>query len=1708
MYLSEGTASQRSPNAMSQTSSRDASRRSSPRSRPGAATALFAAALMVWAVVALSPLTPRLGVPGVDGRGTGALEPDVGAASESPGGGSDGADSAGAPPSATLTSSVSEIDFGTVPIGQSASRRVVLTNNALDDTTITVAATWLSEPDALEFASGFRGPVGVPAGESIAIELEFSPGEAGHRVGALYVSHDGATNLDIFTLSGNGAAAERERALMRRAKPGANAPRFGKSTLKNLGDVKPTSLQFGPDGRLYVADMLGLIKVFDVEREGDNDYRVTATETITAIRDIPNHDDDGKPNPKIRSRLVTGILVTGTATRPVVYVGSSDPRIGGGPSHTETHLDTNSGIISRLVRKPSGKGWDKLDLVRGLPRSEENHHPNGMALDAATNRLYVSAGGNTNQGAISNNFAKLPEYALSAAILEIDLGLIGESTYDLPTLDDETRGGAHDANDPFGGNDGRNQAKLVPGGPVQVYAPGFRNAYDVVLTESGRMYSIDNGPNGNWGGRPIKEGAGGNCTNGQHEPSVTYHDSLHHITGRGYYGGHSNPTRGNLANTFNTNDPQSPVSVANPIECDYYPAGGKAALTTFGTSVNGMVEYRASNFGGAMKGDLLAAGFNDIVYRLKLSEDGTRMVDKDPLFANVAEIPLDVTAQADHQRFPGTVWTADFVGKKVIVFEPVDFDGNVADVCQAGKGGPGDDDGDGFSNADELANGTDPCSEADQPGDLDDDGVSDRLDTDDDGDGLADKADPFALDAANGRGTSLPLSYTWENDSASAGFLFNLGFSGLMNDGRTDYLDRFDVEKLTAGGAAGVFTIDDVPPGDAIAGVNDQAFGFQFGVDVTPDTPVFTVRTRVLAPFTGAKIGGFQSAGLYIGTGDQDNYIKLVASSFGPGGSVEFAAERSGRFQTVERAAAPVLGSDQIDLFLTVDPAAGTVTAFRQSKLDGKNGAIVQVGGATALPRSWLSGKSGLAIGIISTSFGGEPFGATWDFVDVAYGRIGAGSGGGTAGGTAGGTDGSNGAGTVHGALNGTIAIEAERFAARADTATHRWRAGSRGGASGGSMFATPDAGALALGKNGSPQLRYAVEFPSAGTWTVWVRGWGDADPSGEGKGDSVHVGLNGQLSTGAAMDGFPAGGWAWSKSRRGGGAATVSVPSAGEHTLEVWMREDGFELDRLVLTKSGGYVPKGSGPATRYVDGSNGGTSGTAGGGASDGGSSGGSTGATTGSGAGATDGTDGGAGGSGGATSGTSAGGTSTDGGSATGANGGTGGGSGGGAGGGTDGGNGAGTVHGALNGTIAIEAERFAARADTATHRWRAGSLGGASGGSMFATPDAGALSPGKDGSPQLRYAVEFPSAGTWTVWVRGWGDADPSGEGKGDSVHVGLNGQLSTGAAMDGFPAGGWAWSKSRRGGGAATVSVPSAGEHTLEVWMREDGFELDRLVLTKSGGYVPGGTGPAVRYVDGSTSGSGDGPAGGSTGSNGIGGDGLRANASIDWQGVSSADGSRAVARHEAGAVAMGGKLYLLGGRGQRPVSIFDPATKRWSQGAAPPFEMHHFQPVAYGNRIYVAGAMSCCYPREKNVENVWTYTPSTNRWEKGAAVPASRQRGSAAAVVHDGKIYLVGGNTRGHDGGAVGWFDEYDPKSGKWRTLSDTPAARDHMQAGLIGGKLVVSAGRRSTQPDVFENTVSRVDVYDFATGKWAGRQTSRPSAPVRWPSTWAASCS
>jgi hypothetical protein len=170
----------------------------------------------------------------------------------------------------------------------------------------------------------------------------------------------------------------------------------------------------------------------------------------------------------------------------------------------------------------------------------------------------------------------------------------------------------------------------------------------------------------------------------------------------------------------------------------------------------------------------------------------------------------------------------------------------------------------------------------------------------------------------------------------------------------------------------------------------------------------------------------------------------------------------------------------------------------------------------------------------------------------------------------------------------GTTVIEAEHYFATATAPDgHLWvplkgRAGYSGT---GYMSLLPDSG-INLGNTGfttnGARLDFRIAFTATGTHYIWLRG---GDPRGDGAGDSVHAGIDGVSPASATrIDGAPsfnvATGWNWVGNIQGDTRASITVDTAGTHTVNLWMREDGFNLDKLLLTTDVAFTPTGAGPA------------------------------------------------------------------------------------------------------------------------------------------------------------------------------------------------------------------------------------------------------------------------------------------------------------------------------------------------------------------------------------------------------------------------------------------------------------------------------------------------------------------------------------------------
>jgi len=843
---------------------------------------------------------------------------------------------------------------------------------------------------------------------------------------------------------------------------------------------------YGPDGRLYVAEYPGTIKILTIERNSNGDYQVIAIETLTDIRDIENHNDNGTTNTS-NDRETVGLTVAGTATNPIIYVASSDFRVGGGLSggNGDVDLDTNSGVITRFSW--NGNTWDIVDMVRGLPRSEENHATNGLEFTTINgiDYLIVAQGGHANAGGPSTNFAYLNEYALSAAILAVNLTALNNMPilsdngrsyiYNLPTVDDPTRPNANgiedpdisgyngiDINDPWGGNDGLNQAKLVPGSPIQILSSGYRNAYDLVVTESGALYVTENGANGGWGGFPVNEG-GGAATNAYDptEPGsssssggeqINNEDHLELVTTNlqtytfgSFYAGHPNPIRANPSGAglytapaqFGTSgavfrtqiyDPNAasgtpgftddtsialpadwppvPLSEANTVEGDWRGPGltnpdgpDDNPVTIWGTNTNGIDEYTASNFNGAMQGDLIAGVNTGELRRVELNAQGRLLQLTSNFASGLGGNALGVTCNSDLEVFPGTIWVGTLNGN-ILVLEPQDF----VECLQPGETGydaNADNDNDGYSNQDEIDNGTDICNGASQPNDFDKitggNLVSDLNDLDDDADGIPDATDPFQIGnpiTSGSDGYNIPLSNDLFSDTSLGGYL-GLGFTGMMNNGDTganwlNWLDRRDDPNDPnpndiLGGAIGAMTMQ-MTSGTALGNVNNQEKGFQYGVQVDQSVGLFTVSGSVVNFNNPLQLYGNSSTpngelGIFIGDGTQSNYIKFVIT---PNGLIA-QQEINDNPLTPLTIAIPVINrpSGGVILSFVINSLTGEIT-FEYSFDGGDKITLGTLSAQGSILQAIQQTTSDLAVGLIGTSnANGIELEGTWDFLNV-----------------------------------------------------------------------------------------------------------------------------------------------------------------------------------------------------------------------------------------------------------------------------------------------------------------------------------------------------------------------------------------------------------------------------------------------------------------------------------------------------------------------------------------------------------------------------------------------------------------------------------------------------------------------------------------------------------------------------------------------------
>jgi hypothetical protein len=120
--------------------------------------------------------------------------------------------------------------------------------------------------------------------------------------------------------------------------------------------------------------------------------------------------------------------------------------------------------------------------------------------------------------------------------------------------------------------------------------------------------------------------------------------------------------------------------------------------------------------------------------------------------------------------------------------------------------------------------------------------------------------------------------------------------------------------------------------------------------------------------------------------------------------------------------------------------------------------------------------------------------------------------------------------------------------------------------------------------------------------------------------------------------------------------------------------------------------------------------------------------------------------------------------------------------------------------------------------------------------------------------LHYRIKIDNPGRYYVWVRAYSTGTED-----NGIHVGLDGEWPESGQRLQWCEGknSWRWESKQRTEKVHCgepfliyIDIDMAGIHEITFSMREDGFEFDRFLLTRSREYVPRGIGPLVKTASG------------------------------------------------------------------------------------------------------------------------------------------------------------------------------------------------------------------------------------------------------------------
>ncbi|KAL7942081.1 hypothetical protein V8C42DRAFT_333536 [Trichoderma barbatum] len=184
------------------------------------------------------------------------------------------------------------------------------------------------------------------------------------------------------------------------------------------------------------------------------------------------------------------------------------------------------------------------------------------------------------------------------------------------------------------------------------------------------------------------------------------------------------------------------------------------------------------------------------------------------------------------------------------------------------------------------------------------------------------------------------------------------------------------------------------------------------------------------------------------------------------------------------------------------------------------------------------------------------------------------------------------------------------------------------------------------------------------------------------------------------------------------------------------------------------------------------------------------------------------------------------------------------------------------------------------------------------------------------------------------------------------------------------------------------------------------------------------------------------------------------------------------------------------------VQLYDIKRNTWSAGAPLPIMMNHPNAVAVGGKIYVLGGLTPASDGAwRAVPDSWVYDPDKDSWKLLEPMPAGEERGSAVVGVYKSIIFLAGGMRTlmpgaGGEQDTLDLVSAYDSVSRSWLSLPPRarhlPARRDHAGGAVVGSKLYVLGGRDRGQVNV-RDTVFTLDLTRLSAG-WSMAKGRMPT--------------